>query len=256
MAIGSAQPSAAQLASVKHYFVDTFPVTQPLNAADFERLALGYLDEIFLTRNVAVVCGGTGLYVRALCDGLDEMPPVDPAIAQMINEHYEANGLDWLQDQLKQQDPAFLRGGDVANPARLLRALIFRRSSGKSILDFQSSVKKVRPFRIVKVGFDMPREELYRRINHRVELMMETGFLDEARKLFPLRHLKNLQTVGYTELFEHLAGNCTLEQAVSLIKQRTRNYAKRQLTWFRKDPEIEWLKPNDDGILETVLRRL
>ncbi len=253
MAIGTAQPSPAQLVAVKHYFINEFPVEQPLNAADFELLALGWLDEIFLDNDVAVVCGGTGLYIRALCEGLDAMPAVDTAISMQVNDDYARLGIGWLQEQAQLHDPVFLAQADGANPARLLRALIFKLSTGESILSYQSSQKKVRPFRIVKAGLELPREALYSRINERVDRMMEAGFLEEAAALYPLRHLKNLQTVGYAELFDHLAGNTTLARAVELIKQHTRNYAKRQLTWFRKDAEMHWLPADDAGVADALL---
>ena len=252
MVIGTAQPSPAQLAVVSHYFINEFPVTQSLNAADFERLALGYLDTIFSHSDTAVVCGGTGLYIRALCDGLDEMPAADEAIRKEVEAQYALQGLKWLQEQMQAHDAAFMAQADGANPARLLRALVFTLSTGESILKYQSAQKKSRPFRILKIGLDLPREVLYNRINHRVDLMMDEGFLDEAKALYPLRHLKNLQTVGYAELFDFLSGNITLERAVELIKQHTRNYAKRQLTWFRKDSEMHWLRADDRGVIPAI----
>jgi tRNA dimethylallyltransferase len=253
MRIGTAQPSLAQLAAVPHYFIDTFPITQPLNAADFEQLALGYLEDIFRKQNAAVVCGGTGLYIRALCQGLDEMPAVDPRIARKLNQEYEQHGIAWLQKQLTIHDPAVLGNIDVQNPARLLRALIFKQSTGQSILQFQTAPKKERPFRIIKIGLELPREILYQRITARVDTMMAEGFEDEAKALYPLRHLKNLQTVGYAELFDYFDGKTSLRQAVELIKQHTRNYAKRQLTWFRKDTDLIWMNPLSPEITARIM---
>lgn len=241
MPIGTAQPDAQELAAAKHYFIDCFPVTNPQSAADFERLALAYLDEIFQKSNTAVVCGGTGLYIKALCEGLDEMPEVNPDIAQEVEASYAAFGLAWLQQKLHEEDPAFRGHAEWSNPARLLRALSFVRSTGKSILEFRRYQPKERPFRIVKIAIDLPRELLYERINQRVDQMMEAGLLEEVRALLPFRNLSPLQTVGYSELFEHLDGNWTLELAIEKIKQHTRNYAKRQLTWLRREEGIRWI---------------
>jgi tRNA dimethylallyltransferase len=256
MAIGTAQPSPVQQAAVPHHFINEFPVDESLNAADFERLALGYLEEIFRQHDTAVVCGGTGLYIRALCEGLDEMPAVEERIRKEVEEQYELLGLKWLQGQIQLHDEAFPSQADGANPARLLRALIFKLSTGESIVKYQSAQKKSRPFRILKIGLDLPREVLYNRINHRVDIMMEEGFPEEAKALFPLRHLKNLQTVGYAELFDFIAGGTSLERAVELIKQHTRNYAKRQLTWFRKDGEMHWLQADDLNVTAHILALL
>jgi tRNA dimethylallyltransferase len=236
---------------VCHHFIDEFSVTEPLTAADFERRALGYLEEIFRKRPVAVVCGGTGLYIRALCEGLDEMPPVDPAVEASVQAEYRRGGLTWLQEAVQKEDPDFFAQGEIHNPARLLRALIFRRSTGESILSFRTRTAKPRPFRTVQVGLELPRNILYERINLRVDQMMEQGLLEEVRALYPLRHLKNLQTVGYAELFGYLDGHCGLPEAVERIKQHTRNYAKRQMTWFRKEG-MHWLRADEPGLVRRI----
>ncbi len=252
MTIGTAKPSEEELRAVKHYFVDEFPVTTQLTAADYEALALNYLDEIFTSHDTAVVCGGTGLYIKALCEGLDEMPETDSEIVMQTEQDYSLHGLTWLQEAIKKEDPEFYRQGEIQNPARMLRALSFVRSTGKSIVHFKTQTKKVRPFKIIKVGLELPRELLYSRINKRVELMMQEGLLAEVEKLLPYRQLKNLQTVGYSELFDHLDGKCSLNEAVEKIKQHTRNYAKRQMTWFKKDTEINWLRANDADVVEKI----
>lgn len=254
MAIGTAQPSAEDLKKVPHYFINEFPVTTEINAASYETLALGYLQEIFATRDTAVVCGGTGLYIKALCEGLDEMPATDPQVAEQVNESYREHGLSWLQEQLKNTDSRAMAQIDAQNPARLIRALTFAWSTGSSILDYQTRQKKERPFRILRFGLELPREQLYRRIDLRVDQMMAQGLLEEATQLFPQRHLKNLQTVGYTELFDHLEGKTTLAQAVALIKQHSRNYAKRQLTWFKRDAQMHWLSAGHPGTAASMLR--
>jgi tRNA dimethylallyltransferase len=246
MAIGTAQPTAEELAAVKHYFINQFPVTEVQTAGSFEKLALGWLEEIFAQRNTAVVCGGTGLYIRALCEGLDPMPEIDTAITAAIEVCYQDAGLVWLQEALKKEDPSFAaETTEWENPARLMRALSFKRSTGQSILDYRSGQKKERPFRIIKYALDIPRAELYARINKRTQLMMEAGLLEEARAMLPYRNLPPLQTVGYTELFDFLDGKCSLDHAVEKIAQHTRNYAKRQITWFKKDSEMHWVTADE-----------
>ncbi len=234
MTIGTAKPSKEELQAVKHYFIDEFSVTEHITAADFERLALGYLEEIFAKSNDAVVCGGTGLYIKALCEGLDEMPAVNEDIDREINEAYKQKGIDWLKDEVQKYDPDFFAEAEQENPARLLRALVFKLSTGESIIHYRSGKKKQRDFKIKKTILELPREELYERINKRVDVMMEMGLLKEVESLYPYKNLKNLQTVGYSELFDYLDGNYSLEEAIDKIKQHTRNYAKRQMTWFRK----------------------
>lgn len=253
MSIGTAKPGADELSCIKHYFIDEFSVVDSLTAADFETLALNYIVQIFEKHDTAVVCGGTGLYIKALCDGLDDMPPVSEDIVQSVNEEYETKGLSWLQRAVQEEDPDFYATGEIKNPARLLRALIFKRSVGESISAFKSGQKKQRDFNVIKAGIELPREQLYDRINKRVDTMMQQGLLEEVKKLYPMRKLKNLQTVGYTELFDYLEGNYTLEEAVEKIKQNTRNYAKRQMTWFKKDKDIVWFDANDEHIIDKIL---
>ncbi len=253
MSIGTAKPSPAELKEVRHYFIDAFSVSTELTAADFEKLALGYLGEIFSTTHAAVLCGGTGLYIKALCEGLDDMPGIDAEIAAEVNKQYEEDGLEWLQRAIEKEDPLFYSKGEMKNPARMLRALIFSRSNNESILNFRSGNKKERDFNIIKVGLELPRVSLYERINLRVDKMMEEGLLEEVKKLYPLKNLKNLQTVGYAELFEYLDGKCTLAEAVLKIKQNTRHYAKRQLTWFRKDKEMHWFNADEKNLLNKII---
>lgn len=253
MTIGTAKPAADELQAVKHYFINSHSVVNNLTAADYETLALGYLNEIFAAANTAVVCGGTGLYIKALCEGLDEMPAVNDAIAAEVQQQYDAHGITWLQQTVREEDPAFFAVGEVQNPARLLRALTFKRSTGESITSFRKGAAKQRSFNMVKIGLELPREELYNRINHRVDMMMAAGLLDEVRELYPLRKLKNLQTVGYAELFDFIDGQCTLAEAVEKIKQNTRHYAKRQMTWFKKDKEVRWLDANAADIITSIL---
>ncbi len=253
MTIGTAKPTPGELQKVKHYFVDEFPVTEQISAADFEIYALKDLKERFTRHNTAVVCGGTGLYIKALCEGLDEMPAVDPAIVQQLDDEYRRQGIGWLQQAVQKEDPVFYNTGEVQNPARMLRALSFVRTTGESITSYRTQQKKIRPFRIIKAGLELPREVLYERINQRVEIMMKQGLLDEVEKLQPYRHLKNLQTVGYAELFDYIDGKCSLAAAVDKIKQHTRNYAKRQMTWFKKDIEFTWFRSDDEAVVAKIL---
>lgn len=253
MSVGTAKPSAEELAAIKHHFIDTHSVTTALDAADYETLSLGYLQDIFATHDAVVVCGGTGLYIKALCEGLDTMPAVSDEVVRDVNNEYETRGLQWLQHAVMEEDPDFYKEGEIKNPARLLRALIFKRSVGESIVNYRTGEKKKRDFRIVKVGLELPREVLYERINMRVDKMMQDGLLDEVRNLYSLRSLKNLQTVGYSELFEHIEGLYTLQEAVDKIKQNTRHYAKRQMTWFRKDKEMHWLQADDPLVVDKIL---
>lgn len=255
MAIGTAQPTADERQQIIHHFVDCYLPETALTAADFERTALAKIAEIFETKNIAIVCGGTGLYIKALCEGLDDMPAIDEKINAEINNEYAEKGIVWLQEKVKTEDPIFFAVGENENPARLLRALIFKLSTGKSIIDFKKGIKKERPFRIIKIGLELPREILYQRINERVHKMMKDGLLAEVTALFPLRHLKNLNTVGYSELFDFLEEKTTIETAIEKIQQHSRNYAKRQLTWFRKDKEFYWL-PADEELLRAKIEAL
>ena len=253
MSIGTAKPSADELQQVKHYFINEFPVTTALTAADYETLALQYLDKIFATHSTAVVCGGTGLYIKALCEGLDDMPATDPAIDKQVQEEYAAHGIGWLQQAVMEEDIDFYHQGEVQNPARMMRALAFVRTTGRSIVHYRTQTKKQRPFNIIKVGLELPREKLYDRINKRVDIMMAAGLLAEVTALLPYKESKNLQTVGYAELFEYLDGKCTLQEATDKIKQHSRNYAKRQMTWFKKDTDMHWLSADDERLVEKIL---
>jgi tRNA dimethylallyltransferase len=238
--IGVAKPSIAQLREVQHYFINSHSITEALNVADYQQLALQYLQEIFLNNDIAIVVGGTGLYIDALCYGIDPMPAVDEQIIQIVNEHYAINGIGWLQEMLQAEDPVFYATGEMQNPARMIRALAFLRSNQQSICDFKTKQKAQRYFAFEQYAIDIPREDLYNRINLRVDIMMQDGLLQEATNLFAQRHLKNLATVGYRELFGYLNNECDLDTAVGLIKQNSRHYAKRQITWCKRNPDVLW----------------
>jgi len=241
--IGVAKPSPAELEAVHHYFINSHSIEAEVNAAAFEELALGWTEDIFRSSPVAVMVGGTGLYIRAFTDGLDTIPPVDQAIRSQIRHEYEEHGLGWLQEEIKRYDPAFYASGELQNPQRVMRALEVRMSTGQSILSFRTREPRRRPFDIKTIGLQVPKEELHRRIHERVDAMMAAGLLEEARGLLPYRHHNALQTVGYKELFDHFDGKYTLAEAVAAIKTNTRQYAKRQLTWFRRDLSVRWADP-------------
>ena len=240
MTIGVAKPSAEELQLVKHYFINSHSIQQDVNAAAFEQYALDAAAAIFQQKDVAIMVGGTGLYIKAFCEGLDEIPAIDPALRTQLNAAFEQNGLTWLQQQVQENDPLYYSNGEILNPQRLIRALEVKLQTGRSIRDYQNQKKVTRDFSIIKTAIDLPKELLHQRINHRVDLMMEAGLLQEVRSLAPNRNLNALRTVGYTELFDHLDKEITLEEAVEAIKKNTRHYAKRQLTWFRKDPSFTW----------------
>ena len=239
--IGVARPTQEELAAVPHHFIASHSIHETVNAGIFEQYALGKLQEIFQHNDIAVMVGGTGLYIKAFCEGIDAMPEVTELVRKEITSAYEQYGLSWLQDQIKILDPEFYVVGEMQNPQRLMRALEVFKATGKSILHFRRGQKAERDFKIVKIALDLPKEILHRNINNRVDNMMEHGLLDEARLLIPYQHLNALQTVGYTELFDHLEGGVSLSAAVEKIKQNTRNYAKRQMTWLRKDKGIIWI---------------
>ncbi len=241
--IGVAKPSSEELQMVPHYFINSHSVNAEVNAAVFEEYALSKANEIFARNNFTVMTGGTGLYIKAFCEGIDAVPAVNPAIRNSIIADYELNGLPWLQHEVERNDPEYFLQGEIQNPQRLMRALEVKLSTGFSITAYQTQQKKQRDFNVIKIGLELPREQLYERINLRVEHMMKAGLEEEARSLWPLRNLNALQTVGYRELFEYFDGAISLERAIELIKQNTRHYAKRQLTWFKKDSNMKWVSP-------------
>jgi tRNA dimethylallyltransferase len=251
--IGVARPSPEELNAVPHHFIASHSIHEEVNAGTFENYALQKTDDLFRVHDTVVMVGGTGLYIRAFCEGLDNIPSVGPAIRFGIIQSYEANGISWLQEQLKEKDPLFSSEGEMQNPQRMMRALEVIESTGQSILSFRKAEKAPRDFNIIKIGLELPREELHRNIHTRVDQMMEMGLLVEVRSLLAFRKLNALQTVGYAELFDHLDGKISLEKAVEHIKTNTRQYAKRQMTWFRKDKTIEWFSPSQQKDIMVLL---
>jgi tRNA dimethylallyltransferase len=245
LCIGVAKPTAMELAAAKHYFIGSHSIHEEVNAGVFEKYALDAAAQIFKTNSTAVMVGGTGLYIQSFCEGIDAMPAISPDVRDRITHDYEKNGLGWLQQALAAKDPKFWDSThEKNNPQRLMRALEIVLSTGVSITSFQTDQKVTRPFNIVKVGLSMPREILNGRINYRVDAMMQEGLLQEVTGLLPHANSNALQTVGYKEIFAHLRGEISLEQAAMQIKQNTRQYAKRQMTWFKKDAAINWLELN------------
>jgi tRNA dimethylallyltransferase len=241
--IGVARPSAEELAQVPHHFIGSHAIAEKATAATFEQFALQKTHELFKKSDVVVMTGGTGLYLKAFCDGLDVIPEIPEALHQQIITEYKQNGLAWLQEQVQQLDPLFHARGEIHNPQRLMRALEVCRHTGQSIETYKKGTKADRDFRILKTALHLPKEALHRNINARVDAMIERGLIEEVKSLLPYQHFNALQTVGYKEIFSYLNGDMPKEEAIGLIKQNTRRYAKRQLTWFRKDESYNWFLP-------------
>jgi len=256
MSIGTAKPTLIELAEVKHYFIDSHAITDPFSVGDFEKEGLALLNDLFKSHDKVILVGGSGLYIKALCEGFDEIPQADEGIREQLNFEFEEKGIAALQEELKTADPDYYNEVDLSNPQRVIRALEVFRSTGNPFSSYRKATVNTRPFNILKIGLDLPREVLYDRINQRVDDMVKQGLIEEVRSLTPYRHLNALNTVGYSELFDYFDGKIDLDQAISLIKQNTRRFAKRQLTWFRKDQQMHWLKPEDvqPEIVEGLLR--
>ena len=227
---------------MEHHFIASRSVTEDYNAGMFEEDVLRKLEELFQKHDDVVMCGGTGLYIQAVVDGFDDLPKADPEVRTQIEKDYEQGGIAWLQEELKRLDPAHYEVADLKNKQRLMRAIEVCRISGKPYSELRSGAKAQRPFQVKMIGLSMPREKLNERINKRVDLMMEEGLLDEVKAVHQFKNANALQTLGYRELFEYLEGTCTLEEAVEKLKTNTRRFAKRQMTWFRRDDRIKWLE--------------
>jgi len=250
MEIGTAKPDKQELLSVKHHFINSLSVEDNYNVGRFEEDALKILDSIFRESNTAIMAGGSGLYINAVCNGFDEMPETDEAIRSGITEKYKQEGITYLQNTLRELDEEHYNKADLKNPHRLIRAIEVCLTTGKKYSELREGKKQKRNFIPVKIGLHTAREKLYDRINARVDEMMGSGLLEEVKSLLKYKNRNALQTVGYKELFGHLEGKISLEKAVDQIKQNTRNFAKRQMTWFRKDQEIKWFEA---GEIESML---
>ena len=250
MAIGTAQPSREQMSRVEHHMVDCLDISEEFNCGAYERVALERLSELFVHHDTIVAVGGSGLYIKALCEGMDDLPDAEPALREELLKRLETEGLEPLVEQLRELDEVYYNEVDRCNPQRVLRAVEVCLTTGQPYSSLRKGGAKKRDFEIVKVGIDYPREELYDRINRRVDMMMTEGLEAEARAMLPHRHLNALQTVGFSEMFDYFDGTITKEEAVELIKRNSRRYAKRQMTWFRRDKEIKWFeKPNAEEVI-------
>jgi tRNA dimethylallyltransferase len=258
ISIGTAKPTQEERATAEHFFIDSLSIHDNYSIGDFEKDAMKILDELFRDHNIVFVVGGSGLYINALLYGVDEFEDVTEETKKEVRENYETNGITWLQEQLKERDPSYYGSVDRNNPQRMMRALEVCMQTGKPYSSFLGKNKTERSFEPIKILINLPREELYDRINKRVENMISSGLIEEAKKVFPHKNLNALNTVGYKELFDHFEGKITLEQAIDLIKQKTRNYAKRQLTWFKNQDTYEEFGPDDlekiKAYLEIILQ--
>jgi len=253
LTIGTAKPSPAELEQVPHHFINSHSVHEPYDAAEYSRDALLLISERFTQHDRLILCGGSGLYVKAVCEGFDEIPEVPEAIRENLMKEYEQHGIKVLQEKMMALDPDYYHEIDKQNPHRLIRALEVVEGTGKSIRSFQKKNKLEHSFSIVKIGLTLPRNVLFERIDRRMDEMISQGLFAEAESLYPFKHINALQTVGYQEIFDYIDGKYDREEAVRLLKRNSRRYAKRQLTWFQRDGDIIWMEPhNIDGIIQAI----
>jgi tRNA dimethylallyltransferase len=245
LTIGTAKPNSEELLAVPHYFINHVSIKENYNAGQYEAEALQVAEKLFQQKDIVILCGGSGLYVNALCNGFDEVPKGNEAIRNKLNNIFNSEGITALQNMLQEKDAVYYRQVDLNNPQRILRALEVCLTTNKPYSSFRKATTKQRPFKILTIGLNNERAKLYVQIDKRVDAMMQQGLLKEVEGLLPYQQNNALQTVGYTELFEYFNGKHTLAQAVELIKQHSRNYAKRQLTWFNKNPQTTWLQPHE-----------
>lgn len=251
--IGTAAPTEAQQKRVKHYFVGTLQLTDYYSAAQFESDVISLLDVLYKEHPFALMSGGSMMYIDAVCNGIDDIPTVDKETRDLIMERYQQEGLARLSNELRLLDPDYYAIVDLKNPKRILHALEICYMTGKPYSSFRTHIKKERPFEIIKIGLRREREELYERINRRVDEMIQDGLVEEARKVIDYRYTNALNTVGYKEIFQYIDGNWSLEEAVEKIKQNTRIYSRKQMTWYKKDSEIHWFHPDNDKEIKKFL---
>lgn len=245
--IGTAAPTPDELAVAHHHFIATHSIFDTYSAGQYEQDALQLLEKLFIDHRVVLLSGGSMMYIDALCKGMDDIPTIDPEIREYWVEVYQQKGLQFIQEELHRLDPKHYEEVDLQNHKRVIHALEVCQMTGRSYSELRSGQSKVRPFNILKIGLNLPRPELYARINTRVDQMMANGLLEEAAPFFEHRQLNSLNTVGYKELYEYMEGKCTLAEAVEQIKTDSRRYAKRQLTWFRRDADIHWFHPDESA---------
>lgn len=253
--IGTAAPTLEELQRVPHHFIGTLQLTDYYSAAQYEEDALKLLDHLFQTKDVVILTGGSMMYVDAVCKGIDDIPTVDEETRKTLLERYEKEGLEQLCAELKLLDPDYYKIVDLKNHKRVIHALEICYMTGKTYTSFRTQEKKTRPFRMIKIGLTRDREELYARINQRVDIMMEQGLLDEVKQVYPYRQLNSLNTVGYKELFNYLDGEWELPFAIDKIKQNSRIYSRKQMTWFKRDEEIRWFHPNQEEDILTYIKQ-
>jgi tRNA dimethylallyltransferase len=249
MNIGTAKPDHSELASIKHYFVDSHSINDDYDAAQYGEDALQVIGNLLIRSQFAILCGGSGLYIRAVCEGFDEIPEVTASIREELTNGFKTYGIGWLQVKVKELDPNLEGIIDMKNPHRLIRALEIKVGTGESILSFRKNEKRKHNFNIIKIGLELPREELFSRIDHRMDKMITEGLFEEAKSLYPYKSKNALQTVGYQEIFDFLDGQYDYDETVRLLKRNSRRYAKRQLTWFKRDREMKWFSPDQVSIM-------
>ena len=256
LSIGTAKPTDAEMQGIKHYFVGTLSLHDYYSASIFEQQVLELLDRLFLTSDYALISGGSMMYIDAVCDGIDDIPTIDDITREKMKKRLDEEGLERLCEELQRLDPDYYEIVDRKNPKRVVHALEICTMTGKTYTSFRKREKKIRPFGIIKIGLNRDREELYHRINIRVDQMMQQGLLKEAENVYRLKDLNALNTVGYKEIFNYLEGRWPLEEAVERIKGNTRRYARKQLTWYKKDPNILWFHPDQkEEIINYILSK-
>lgn len=253
MNIGTAKPSKVELAAVRHHLIDSHSVKDLFSVGDFEKEVISLLEKLFKTHDQVVLVGGSGLFINAVCNGFDELPVTSEETRNKLNQLLSEKGIEHLQENLKKADPLYYAEVDINNPQRLIRALEVFETTGKPFSSFRTKIPKKRNFNIIKLAISPDREKLYEQINLRVDQMLENGLLKEVEGLKEYRHLNALNTVGYSEVFEYLDGNLSEEEAIDKIKQNTRRFAKRQLTWFKKSEDIHWFDPQESGSILNYL---
>ena len=256
MSIGTAKPDESELAAAKHYFINSHSISESFSVGDFEKQGLALLDELFKVHDKVILAGGSGLYIKAICEGFDDLPVADISVRERLNQQLEREGITTLQKHLQQVDPDYYTQVDLNNPQRIIRALEVFETSGKPFSSYRNATVNKRPFNIIKLALDMPREKLYERINLRVDLMVKQGLIQEVKSLLPYRELNALNTVGYSELFDYFDGKTSLNEALLLIKQNTRRFAKRQLTWFRKDEDFVWFDAGVPDVIDQMVKAI
>lgn len=251
--IGTAKPTLEELSRVRHHFINSHSIDQSYDAGAYGRDALALIQALFNEHNTLILCGGSGLYIKAVLEGFDEMPEIPAGIRDQIIAVYELKGLNWLQQEIKEIDPDYFEQVDTNNPHRLIRALELFKASGQKASQLRVKEKRTHDFEIIKIGLELEREQLYKRIDSRMDAMIDRGLFNEAERFYPNRDLNALQTVGYREIFDYLEGKYDRDEAIRLLKRNTRRYAKRQLTWFKKDQQIKWFQPDQvDQIIEYI----